>query len=328
VALLGEQAAAPPSRGTNAEAYNAYLQGRYFLERRSQENTDKALAYFEQAVALDAAYAPAWAGLAMAHNRRGLFGYAPIADAFKKSRDAAERSLALEPGLPMAWSELGQVQMAYDFDWAGADVSFTRALSQEPGNVTTVLRAADLALAKGRLDEALALNRRAVGLDPLSAEALMYAGVAELYAGGYEAAKAAFSKALELEPTHPQIRVFLGRVYLAQSQAEQALAEMNREPETIWRLYGQALANHSLRRKQDGDTALAELIANYDEVSLFQIACVYAFRGDADRAFEWLERAYTRRDTGLVWLKTEPHLKSLERDARWMPFLKKMGLPL
>jgi tetratricopeptide (TPR) repeat protein len=328
VALLGEKTATPSSRGTNAEAYNAYLQGRYFLERRSQENMEKALGYFEQAIKLDPGYAPAWVGLAMTHNRQAYFGYAPYAEAFRKGRAAAEQALARDRSLAGAHAEMGIVQMAHDWDWGGADASFKRALTLEPGNATIVLRAADLALALGRLDEALALYRRSVELDPLNAEAQFFVGVAALYAGRLEEAAVCFRKALELNPAYPSTRVFLGRVYLAQSHPQEALAEMDREPESYWRLYGQALAHHALGRKKEADAALAELIATHEGLAPFQIACVYAFRGEADRAFEWLERSYTQRDTGLIWLKTDPHLKSLERDARWAPFLKKMRLPL
>jgi TolB-like protein/Tfp pilus assembly protein PilF/predicted Ser/Thr protein kinase len=328
VALLGEKTATPSSRGTNAEAYNAYLQGRYFLERRSQENMEKALGYFEQAIKLDPGYAPAWVGLAMTHNRQAYFGYAPYAEAFRKGRAAAEQALARDRSLAGAHAEMGIVQMAHDWDWGGADASFKRALTLEPGNATIVLRAADLALALGRLDEALALYRRSVELDPLNAEAQFFVGVAALYAGRLEEAAVCFKKALELNPAYPSTRVFLGRVYLAQSHPQEALAEMDREPESYWRLYGQALAHHALGRKKEADAALAELIATHEGLAPFQIACVYAFRGEADRAFEWLERSYTQRDTGLIWLKTDPHLKSLERDARWAPFLKKMRLPL
>ena len=328
VALLGEKTVTPSSRGTNAEAYNAYLQGRYFLERRSQENMDRALGYFEQAIKLDPAYAPAWVAMAMTHNRQAYFGYVPYAEGFRRGRAAAEQALALDRSLAGAYAELGLVQMAHDWDWGGADASFKRALTLEPGNVTVVLLAADLALALGRLDEALALNRRSVELDPLNAEAQFFGGVFALYAGRLDEAAASFKKALELNPAYPSTRVFLGRVYLAQSHPEEALAEMDREPEVYWRLYGQALAYHAMGRKREADAALAEMTVKHEALAPFQIACVYAFRGEADRAFEWLERSYTRGDTGLIWLKTDPHLKGLERDARWPPFMKKMRLPL
>jgi serine/threonine protein kinase/Tfp pilus assembly protein PilF len=328
VTLLGEKAVTPSARGTTAEAYNAYLQGRYFLERRSQENSEKALGYFEQAIKMDAGYAPAWVGLARTHNRRAYYGYAPFADGFRQGRAAAERALALDSRLAEASAELGFVQMAHDFGWTGAEASFKRALALEPGNVTIVLYAADLALALGRLDEALALNRRSVELDPLSPETQFYLGVAALYAGRLDEAEAGFTKALQLNPMYPSARIFMGRLHLARSRPEQALTETAREPESYWRLYGQALAYHSLGRKAESDGALTELIEKHAGLAPFQVACVYAFRGEADRAFEWLERSYTQRDTGLIWLKSDPHLKSLERDARWGPLLTKMRLPL
>jgi tetratricopeptide (TPR) repeat protein len=179
----------------------------------------------------------------------------------------------------------------------------------------------------GRIEEALALNRRSVGLDPLSAEAQYFVGVAALYAGRLEEAFAGFKAALDLNPAYPSTRVFLGRVHLARSHPQEALAEMELEPEPYWRLYGQALAYHALGRKKESDAALAELTAKYPTIAPFQIAEVYAFRGEADRAFEWLERAYTQRDTGLIWLKADPLLKGLQRDPRYTAFLKKMRLP-
>ena len=327
VALLGDKTT-PSHRGTSAEAYNAYLQGRYFLERRSKENMNRALGYFEQAIKLDSSYAPAWVGLAMVFNRQAYYGYAPNSDAFGKGRVAAEQALKLDRNLPGASAELGIVQMAHDWDWVGADTSFQRALALEPGNAMVLLRAADLALALGHVDEALALNRRSVEVDPLSAEAQLYLGLAALYAGRLEEASAGFTKALELNPAYPSTRAFLGRLYLARSQPQEALAEMAREPEAYWRLYGQALAYHSLGRKQEADAALADLRMKHEGEAAFQVACVYAFRGEAARAFEWLERSYTLRDAGLIWLKTDPHLRGLERDARWAPFLRKMRLPL
>jgi TolB-like protein/predicted Ser/Thr protein kinase/thioredoxin-like negative regulator of GroEL len=329
VALLGEKTATPSSRGTNADAYNAYLQGRYFLERRSPENMEKALGYFAQAIKLDPGYAPGWVGLAMTHNRQAYFGYAPYHEAFRKGRAAAEHALALDRNLAGAHAEMGIVQMAHDWDWAGADASLKQALELEPGSATVVRLTADLALALGRSGEALALYRRSVELEPLSAEAQFFLGIAALYPGRLDEAAAAFKKVLELNPAYPSTRVFLGRVYLARSQPQEALSEMAGETEPYWRLYGQALAYHALGRRKESDAALAELTAKHEAMAPFQIACVYAFRGETDRAFEWLERAYTQADTGLMWLKADPHLKSLERDARWAAFLKKkMHLPL
>jgi len=121
--------------------------------------------------------------------------------------------------------------------------------------------------------------------------------------------------------------MLLGLIYLAQAHPQEALAEMEREPELLWRLQGLALAYHALGQERESDAALAEFIAKFQAEAAFQIAEVYAFRGEADRAFEWLERAYAQRDGGLTQIKGDPLLKNLERDPRYTAFLRTMRLP-
>ena len=327
VALLGGATGKPSDHGTNAEAYNAYLQGRYFFQRYSKENLEKAIGYYEQAIKLDPGYAPAWAGLAFARSNQAGAGYFPLEEGYRKAREAAERALALDPNLAEAHAAMGWIKTVYDWDWAGADASYQRALALEPGNATVVRQAAVLAGTLGRFEEAMAQDRRSVELDPLRVATHYNLGRHAYYAGRLEEAAAAFKKVLELNPEDPGSHYFLGRVYLAQAHPQEALAEMERETEPIFRLQGLALAYHALGRKKESDAALAELIAKYHADAAYQIAEVYAFRGEADRAFEWLERAYAQRDGGLAGMKGDPLLKSLERDPRYAAFLKKMRLP-
>jgi len=328
VALLGGKTATPSAQGTNAEAYNAYLQGEYFLKRHGKENLEKSIGYYEQAIKLDSGYAPAWVGLARARSNQADRGYLPVEEGYRKAREAAERALALDPNLAEAHAAMGGIKMSYDWDWAGADASYQRALALEPGNATVVRDAAVLAKTLGRFEEAMALDRRAVELDPINVPSHFNTlGLAAYYAGRSEEAAAAFKKTLELNPEFPGTHTSLGQVYLAQAHPQEALAEMEREPEPAFRLQGQALAYHALGRKKEADAALAELIAKYHAEAAFQIAEVYAFRREADPAFEWLERAYAQRDSGLAEMKGDPLLKSLERDPRYAAFLKKMRLP-
>ncbi len=147
------------------------------------------------------------------------------------------------------------------------------------------------------------------------------------WAGRLDEAVAAVNKVLELNPQRPVAHSLLGQIYLAQGQPQQALAEFEREPEPDYRVYGLALAYHSLGRKKESDAALAELIAKYPGMA-FQTAEAYAFRGEADRAFEWLERSYVQRDGGLAQMEGDPLLKNIEHDPRYATFLKKMRLPL
>jgi len=179
----------------------------------------------------------------------------------------------------------------------------------------------------GRFEEAFALDRRSVELDPLSEWAYMNLGVHAYYAGRLEDALSAFKKVLDLNPESPQIHAVLGRILLAQGRLPQALAEMEKEPNPDWRLYGLAIANHALGNKKESDAATAEYITKNHDGGAYQIAEIYAFRGEADLAFEWLDRAYNQRDSGLVFFKGDPLLNNLERDPRYHAFLKKMRLP-
>ena len=327
VTLLGGKTATPSTQATNADAYNAYLQGQYFFERRTKENLEKAILYYEQAIKLDPGYAQAWVGLAEARSRQADGGYLPAKDGYGKAREAAERALALDANQAEAHAAMGWIKTSYDWDWAGADASYQRALALEPGNARVVRRAAGLADTLGRFEEALAQYRRAAELDPLSVPTHSNLGLAAYRAGRLEEAVAAFKKALELNPEYPGLHTSLGQVYLVQAHPQEALAEMERETEPAWHLQGLALAYHALGRKKESDAALAEYVAKYHADWAFQIAEMYAFRGEADRAFDWLERAYAQRDPGLTGVKGDPLLKSLQRDPRYSALLKKMRLP-
>jgi serine/threonine protein kinase/TolB-like protein/cytochrome c-type biogenesis protein CcmH/NrfG len=327
VALLGGKTATPSVQGKNADAYNAYLQGRYFYERRSKENLEKAIGYYEQAIKLDSGYAPAWVGLAETRSLEAGQGFLPVEEGFRRARAAAEQALALDPNLAEAHAAMGWIKMSYDWDWAGADASYQRALALEPGNVTVVRLASELAANLGRFEEAMAQDRRAIELDPLNVSTHIYLGEHAYRAGRLEEAAAAYKKALELNPERPFTHYGLGMVYLAQAHPQEALAEVEREPEPFYHLGGQALAYYDLGRKKEADAALAEFVAKYHTEGAFQIAELYAVRREADNAFEWLERAYAQRDPGLGQMKGDPLLKNLQRDPRYAAFLKKMRLP-
>jgi eukaryotic-like serine/threonine-protein kinase len=328
VKLVSPTPGSPAAAGNDAKAYNAYLQGRYFFERRDKESLEKALGYFEQAIQLDPSYAPAWAEIARVRANQADRGYLPTQEGYERARMAAEKALALDANLAEANSAFGWIKATYDWDWAAADASYQRALAVEPGNARVVRSAGGLAATLGRLDEALALHRRAVELDPLSAAARMNLGTYAYYSGQFDEAIAAFEKSLELSPAIPAVHHTLARVYLAEGRPQQALAETQREPDPEWRLFTQVLVYHKLGRTKDADAALGEFIAKYSQDSAYQIASAYAFRGENEKALEWLEKAYARRDPGLSDVKVDPLLHDVRSDARYRSLLKKMRLPL
>jgi serine/threonine protein kinase/Tfp pilus assembly protein PilF len=316
------------TKETNPEAYNAYLQGRYFLDRPSKEDLKKAIGYYEEGLQIDPNYARAWAGLSEVHSRQADIGYVPVDEGYAKARKEAEKALELDPNLAEAHARMGWIKMTYDWDWVGADAAYKRALQLEPGNADVVRGAASLAFTLGHFDEAIRLDRRAIELDPLRVAAHYNLGVHAYYAGRLDEAEATFRKALELNPQFPFAHFNLGRIYLARSKPDEALAEMQKEPQPVLRAEGLGLAYHAAGMKSEADAPLAEEIEKDQEGGAFQIAEVYAFRGETDKAFEWLERAYKQRDGGLSQMKGDPLLRNIEKDPRYRAFLQKMKLPI
>ena len=328
VRLLNSKTASVPQRETSSAAYNAYLQGRYFYERRTQDDLGKAFQYFEQAVKLDPQYARAWSALAWVLIARTEAAYGPsFEEGYRMARAAAERAMELDPTLAEAHAAIGRIKRTYDWDWAGADASFQKALVLEPQNSTVLLGASSLAASLGRFDEAVALNRRAVEVDPLSVVAHVSMGVHAYYANQLDLATDAYQKALAISPDDPEAHYLLGLVYLARSQSQRALAEFERDQRGSEKSVGEALAYAAMGKKAEGDAALNQLIANYQVQAAYQIAEVYAFRGEVDQAFQWLELARAHRDAGLPAIKGDPLLKNLYGDPRFTQFLRSMNLP-
>ena len=317
------------SRTTSPEAYSAYLQAQYFRRQNTKDGWNKAVSYYRQAIKLDPGYAPAWAGLAEALRLQATaFGDIPLHAGLREARESAARALALDANLAEAHAALGFIKKNYDWDWAGADASFQRALSLEPGNVLVLWGAADFAATLGHWDEALRLAGRIVELNPLEAEAYRNLGYLCWRTGRRAEAVAALQKALEFNPEGWIQHFELSLVYLTMSRPHEALAEAEREEHPIFRLQALAVAYYALGRKQESNRALSELIQKYQVDSPFQVAEVYAFRGEVDLALQWLERAYVERDGGLTVMKGDPLLHNLESDPRYIAFLRKMHLSL
>jgi Flp pilus assembly protein TadD len=222
---------------------------------------------------------------------------------------------------------MGLVQRDYDWDWAAADASFHRALELEPGNAFALQQAGGVAIRIGRMGEAVTLTQKAIERDPLRPNAYSNLGFALQAAGRDAESEVAFRKALELDRDGALRHTALGTALLWQGKGEAALEEMRLEPDPAWRLYGEALAYHALGRARESDVALAALERQYSSDSAVQIAEVHAYRGQADGAFRWLERAYEQRDPGAAELRASRYFQSLSGDARYKALTEKLRLP-
>ncbi len=316
------------TQGKSGDAYNAFLQGRYFNDRFTAENLQKAITYYQKAIEIDPNYAPAWTGLARVHRIQANRGEIPYDEGYRNAREEVEKALMLDETLAVSHAEKGWIKRSYDWDWDGAEVSFQRALKLEPGNATIVRGAAVVPSTLGRFDDAIEMSHRALELDPLSPLIYNNLGLQTYYAGRYEESISAFKKALELNPELSEIHVYLCRVYLLQSRFADAFDEIAKEKDSLWQSYGYALAHHASGKKNEADAALKELTEKYQSRSAFQIAQVHAFRGENDQAFQWLERAYSQRESDVTYVKGDPLLKNIKNDPRYKSFLTKMRLPV
>jgi TolB-like protein/DNA-binding winged helix-turn-helix (wHTH) protein len=321
-----QQAEFRQSRPVNPEAFDAYLQGYYFFQRNTDKDRGMAAKYYERATQLDPSYALAWAGLSGVLEWQASRGIIRAKEGNRLAREAVERALALNPNLATANAQMGRLKQRVDFDWAGADASFQRAIAIEPENLESIRLAATSAALRGRFDEALRLDRRAIELDPLSGDSWERLTETEFFTAQLDEAAAHAQKALELSPDVYPGRILLGEIYVMQGQPQNALTEIESAHYEPLRAFVRAIAYYALRREKESDASLSELIAN-NQANAYQIAEVYAFRNQYDKAFEWLDRAYVQRSGSLVGTKVDPLMKSLHKDPRFAAFLKKLNLP-
>jgi TolB-like protein/DNA-binding winged helix-turn-helix (wHTH) protein len=325
--LSSQQADLALSRPVNSEAFDAYLQGYYFFQRNTDKDTVMAVKYFERATQLDPSYALAWAWLSRVRNWQVNVGLIPSEEGHRLAREAVERALALNPNLAEAHAQMGRIKRQIDLDWAGADASIQRAIALEPGDSDILRLAAGSAVLLGRFDEALPLGRRAVDLDPLNADSWEQLAEIEFFMGQLDKAVADSKKTLELSPDVWFSHSLLSQIYIIQGRPQDALRESELVPSDDLRAFLHAMAYYALGRGKESDAALSELVTKYHAGGAYQIAQVYAFRNQSDKAFEWLDRAYAQRDGGLILTKVDPLLKNLHGDPRFAAFLKKLNLP-
>jgi tetratricopeptide (TPR) repeat protein len=327
VTLLGPQDR-PAQRGapSNVEAHNAYLQGHFLFLRRNLEDYRKAVGYFDQAIRLDPNYALAYTERSEAWSFIGdLTGqHEP---AWSNARSDAEKAVAIAPDLAEARAALGWVRFFIDWKFAEGLSELKRAIELSPANPTANDLLARAILYLGRLDEAERQARQAVELDPLSVTAQGTLARVLFNAGKLDEADAAARKAAELQPASASSHRWQVLIAAERGEGETALREAELEPDEGYRRFELAVAQYVVGDRQAADAALADLIANGRHNLAYQIAEVYAMRGERHKAFEWLQISFDNHDTGTLTLLVDPLLRGLRDDPRYKTFLAKLGLP-
>jgi TolB-like protein/Tfp pilus assembly protein PilF len=324
VTLLGES---PTVEETDPEAYALYLQARQLGRQFTAESVEQSNALYEQALEIDPDYAAAWAGLANNYNYQAAFVLRPIDEGIRLAREAANRALAIDPEYAQAYAELGQIAAVYDGDLATAAQHLERALALEPTNPDIIGAAARLVRSLGRLDEAIALREYAVARDPVNPTGHFGLGWYYVDNGRPDEAVASFRTLLSLSPGRIGTQESIGTALLFMGEPEAALTAMQQESEEGFRLIGLARAYHALGQASESDAALAELIEIEENEPgwAYNIAYVLAYRGEAERAFEWLDTAVEYNDSGLSLIPGSIQFANIHDDPRWLPFLESIG---
>jgi TolB-like protein len=323
VTLLGE---APTSTETDPEAYRLYLEGQYFAYQRTPEALNRATDLFKRSVKIDTSYAPAWAELAYAYLWSAGSGNMPIDEGNALADRAIEMALAADPDYGWTYYVNGISQNLNKFDFKKGIESYERAFELDPGNAMIRSTKAFTLAIQGNYEEAVSWMEDAVRVDPVIPELHTYLGGAYWSVNRFDDAIAAYRKALSLSPEYIGNRHRIARIQIQQGKLDEALETALSELDTIYRLTATSMAYFALGNIEASDEALAELIEKGSADAAYQIAQVYGMRDDADKAFEWLERAYQNRDSGAGNTMGDPSFFSLVDDPRFVAFLEKFGI--
>jgi len=324
---LHAQGDRPPSG--NLEAYAAYLRGRFHADRRTEADQRTAIDELNRAVQADPGYADAWATLSRTWT--GLTALAlsgaDAQAAYAEARAAVETAIALAPDLASAHAARGYLLANADYDWEGAEAEYRRAVELAPADDHARFGLGRVLAAQGHVRDAERLAREILANDPLHASQHYWHSIYLGAIGRWSDALAAIGKAIRIQPDAGTFHMQKTTLQIARGDAAAALPAARAAPAGVWQDVALALARSAGHDATAAEAALATLAERHADFAAYQIAGVYAMRGDADRTFEWLDRAFDNRDPGITFLLYDPLLLLQRHDPRFAAFCRKVGLP-
>ena len=316
----------------NGEAYQLYVKGRFYLEQRTRESLYKAVDQFNEAVAKDPNYAQAYTGLSDAYVLLFDRGMISNAEAAPKIRSAAQRAIELDPTLAEPHAALAVLKEQADWDWAGAEAEYRKAIALNPNDATSHHWYASLLQNLGRFEEALTENEKALALDPASPQINANHTSILTDMRRYDDAMAELNRLIAANPEFPPYYGYRGVVYWHLGNQDAYVTDLvmamkkNGRPESAEAF----TAGYQKAKLKGACTALIEVLKNRSQreyVSPYEIAVQYALMGDRDHTFEWLEKAYSERSGRMEYIKVEDSFEPFHSDSRYIDLLRRMGLP-
>jgi eukaryotic-like serine/threonine-protein kinase len=317
----------------NAQAYELYLKGRYYWNKRTEEGLKKGIEYFQRAIAKDRNYGPAYAGLSDSYSVLQGYGLLPPKEAMPKAEEAAKRALEIDETLGEAHQSLAKVRFWYSWDASGAEREYKRALELDPSLAVTHFSYAEYLSWRGRFPESIAEMRRAQELDPLSLIINAGVGVAYYHARQYDQATEQLAKTVEMDTNFYPAHAFLARVHTKTGRSKEAISELQNAIKLsggnarVVAELGYAYAVSQDRARAQGVLSDLMNVSKEKYVSPYSIAIIYAGLGERDQAFQWLEKSYEERSGRMVEVGVDPMLDSLRSDPRFQDLVRRIGLP-
>ena len=332
--LAGTEAKGITKKYTDSnEAYQLYLKGRFHLGKRSEDDFQKSIEHFQQAIKLDPKFALAYARIAEAYNQMPNYPYLSPKEAFPHAKGAALRALEIDPTLAEAHAALANTLASYELNWSEAERSFKRAIELDPNSAVAHYRyATEYLLAVGRHEEAIAEVKRALEIEPLDLN--MQANLARVYLWGAhpDLALEQAKKAHDLEPSFGIGRLVLGFVYNSKAMYEDTIKlsdpSLQTDPNNQHMLLirGYAYARSGRRREAEEVIAKFREIEKSHYISHGFTAAIFGALGDKDKAFAELDKAVEQRDSWIKWIKSDPMFDPLRYDTRFKDLLIRMNL--
>ena len=322
VTLLG---AVPTVEKTDPEAYALYLQARYLKLQRTPESWDEAIALYQKTLEVAPDYAAAWVDLGGTYQDQAGRGMRPFDEGLQLAQEAVEKALAIDSDYAPAHAMLGWLAMYFKNDLAMAARHLGRALALEPGNLDSLSQAATMLQNLGRAEQGISVQQYILARDPINDRVLGNLGLAYNSLDRPDEALPLLRTSLRMHPGKIGTQSILGYSLLLKNEPEAALAAIEQEPLEAFRLIGLVMAYHALGQKNESDAALAELLDKHEQGWSYNIAFSLAYRGEADRAFEWLAKAIEYKDPGLTEIPTQLEFANIHDDPRWLPFLESIG---
>ena len=321
VKMLG---ARPKASVTDPNAYAFYLQARFVSNQMTPANLQNAVELFQKALSIDSTYVPAWDGLAQALTNQANSGLRP-GEGYGPARKAASKALEIDPTYSRSHGRLGWISLFEDGNLKAAARHYERALELDPTDMASLNGAATLLQMLGRLDKAIDFKTHIIARDPVFPAGHANLGIANLYAGRLEAASSSFRTTLTLSPDYIGAQCLLSMAMLLGGDARSALRVARLESFEPYRLICLGLAHHALGDAAKSDEALQQLIREHSKGWAYNIGYIFAYRGEADAAFLWLEKAVEYKDGGLADIAVQPFFANLHNDPRWYEFLERLG---